>query len=67
MKFCVKIGKNASETLALLILAFGEYTANKSSVSKWHRWFKVGQEHVKDGPRRGQPKTQRTDANVDRV
>jgi hypothetical protein len=38
-----------------------------SSVSEWHRWFKGGPKDVQDDPRRGQPKTQRTDANVDRV
>jgi hypothetical protein len=25
IKFCVKVGKSASETLALLIVAYGEY------------------------------------------
>ena len=29
--------------------------------------FKEGREDVQDDPRSGQPKTQRTDANVDRV
>jgi len=36
------------------------------SVFKWHRRFKEGREGVQDDPRSGQPKTQRTDANVDR-
>jgi hypothetical protein len=39
----------------------------KSSVFEWHRRFKEGQENVQDDPRTGQPKSQRTDANVDRV
>jgi hypothetical protein len=67
IKFCVKIGKSASETLALLTVAYGEYTMMKQCVFEWHRRFKEGQKDVKDDPRRGQPKTQRTDANVDRV
>jgi hypothetical protein len=29
IKFCVKIGKRASETLALLTLAYGEYAVKK--------------------------------------
>ena len=62
---CVKIGKSASETLALLTVAYGEYALKKLSVFEWHRRFKEGRENVKDDP--GQPKTQRTDANVDRV
>jgi hypothetical protein len=39
----------------------------KSSVFEWHRWFKEGREDVQDDPRSGQPKTQKTGANVDRV
>jgi hypothetical protein len=39
----------------------------KLSVFEWYRRFKEGREDVQDNPRSGQPKTQRTDANVDRV
>ena len=42
IKFCVKIGKSDSETLALLIVAYGEYTMKKSSVFELHRPFKEG-------------------------
>jgi len=37
------------------------------SVFEWHRLFKEGREDVQDDLRIGQPETQRTDANVDRV
>jgi len=39
----------------------------KLSAFEWHRRFKEGQEDVQDDPRSGQPNTQRTDVNVDRV
>jgi predicted transcriptional regulator len=39
----------------------------KSSVFEWHRLFMERREDVQEDPRSGQPKTQRTDANVDRV
>jgi hypothetical protein len=42
IKFYVKIGKNASETLVLLKLAYGEYDVKKSSVIEWRRQFKEG-------------------------
>jgi len=42
-------------------------TMKKLSVFKWHGWFKEGREDVQEDPRSGQPKMQRTDANVDRV
>jgi hypothetical protein len=32
IKFCVKIGRSASETLVLFILAYSEYVMKKSSV-----------------------------------
>jgi hypothetical protein len=67
IKFCVKIGKSASETLALLTVAYGEYAVKNSSVFEWHRRFKEGREDVQDDPRSGQRKTQRTDTNVDRA
>jgi hypothetical protein len=37
IKFCVKIGKRASEALALLTVAYGEYAMKKWSVFEWHR------------------------------
>jgi hypothetical protein len=67
INFCVNIGKNCSETLALLTVAYGEKAAKKSTVSEWQRRFKVGREYVQDDPSSGQPETQRTDANSDRV
>ncbi|XP_040206118.1 protein GVQW3-like [Rana temporaria] len=66
IKFCVKIGKSASETLALLQQAYGDHSIKKSNVFEWHKQFKEGQEGDHDDPS-GQPKTQRTDTNVDRV
>ena len=67
IKICVKIGKNASETLALLTVAYGEYAMKKSSLFEWQRRFKEGRENVQYDQSSGQPKTQKTDANVDRV
>ena len=49
-KFCVKIGKGASEKLALLTVAYDEYVMKKSSVFEWHRRFKEGRENVQDDP-----------------
>jgi len=59
IKFCVKIGKSASETLALLTVAYGEYAMKKLSVFEWHRRFEERREDVQDDPRSGQPKTQK--------
>jgi hypothetical protein len=47
-------------------VAYGEYAMKKSSVVERHRRLK-GRRDVQDDPRSGQPKTERTDANVDGV
>jgi hypothetical protein len=44
IKFCVKISKSASEMLALLTVAYGEYAMKKSSVFEWHRRFSLARE-----------------------
>jgi hypothetical protein len=66
IKFCAKTGKSANGKLALLTVAYDEYAMKKFSVFEWHMWFKEGRD-VPDDRRSGQPKTHRTDANVDRV
>ena len=53
IKYCVKTGKSASETLVLLTVAYGEYTKKKLIVFEWHRRFKEGREDVQDNPRSG--------------
>jgi hypothetical protein len=50
IKFCVKTSKSASEMLALLTVAYGEYAMKKSSVFEWHRRFKEGREDMRDDP-----------------
>jgi hypothetical protein len=67
IKFCVKIGESAIETLAILTAAYGEYAMKNSCVFEWHRRFKEGLEDVQDDPRSGQQKTQRIEVSVDRV
>jgi hypothetical protein len=47
IKFCVKIGKSASEMSVLLTVAYGKYTMKKSSVFEWHRPFKKGKKMCK--------------------
>jgi hypothetical protein len=43
IKFCVKIGKSASEMLALLTVTYGEYAVKKSCVFEWQRRFRKGE------------------------
>jgi hypothetical protein len=42
IKFCVKFGKSATETLEMLRKAFGEHSLNLTAVFQWHSHFKAG-------------------------
>jgi hypothetical protein len=43
IKFCVKLGKYATETLEMLHQAFGEHYLSWTAVFEWHSCFKAGQ------------------------
>jgi hypothetical protein len=51
IKFGMKTGKSASETLNLLTLVYDKYGMKKLSVFEWCRRFKVGQKDVQEDPR----------------
>ena len=56
IKFCFKLGKNASETHGMLQTAFGPSCMNRASVFEWHKRFKEGRESVRDDERCGRSK-----------
>ena len=51
IKFCFKLGKNATETYGMLQTAFGASCMNLASVFEWHKRFKEGRESVRDDER----------------
>ena len=51
IKFCFKLGKNATETYGMLKTAFGPSCMNWASVFEWHKRFKEGRESVRDDER----------------
>ena len=51
IKFCFKLGENATETYGMLQTAFGAPCMNQASVFKWHKRFKEGRESVRDDER----------------
>ena len=53
IKFCFKLGKNATETYGMLQTVFGPYCMNRASVFEWHKIFKKGKESVRVDERRG--------------
>ena len=56
IKFCFKLGKNATETYGMLQTAFGPSCMNRASVFQWHKRFKDGRESVRDNERCGRSK-----------
>ena len=60
IKFCFKLGENATETYGKLQTAFGASCMNRASVFEWHKRFKKGRESVRDDERCGRSKELRT-------
>ena len=56
IKFCFKLGKNATETYGMLQPAFRPSCMNRASVFEWHKRFKEGMESVRDDERCGRSK-----------
>ena len=56
IKFCFKLGKNATETYGMLQTAFGASCMNRASVFEWHKTFKEGRESVTGNERCGRSK-----------
>ena len=56
IKFCLKFGKNATETFGMLQTAFRPSCMNRASVFEWHKRFKEGRESVRDDERCGRSK-----------
>ena len=60
IKFCFKLGNNATETDGVLQTAFRPSCMNRISVFEWHKRFKEGRDSVRDDERCGRSKQVRT-------
>ena len=60
IKFCFKLGKNATEMYGMLQTTFEPSCMNRASVFEGHKRFKEGSESVRDGERCGRGKEVRT-------
>ena len=56
IKFCFKLGKNATGTYGILQTAFEAPCMNRPSVFEFHKRFKEGKESVRDDERCGRSK-----------
>ncbi len=56
IKFCFKLGKNATEMYGMLQTAFGASCMNRASVLELNKRVKEGKESVRDDERGGRSK-----------
>ena len=60
IKFCFKLGKNATENYGMLQIASGASCMNRVSVFEWHKRFEEARVTVRDDERCGKSKEVRT-------
>ena len=56
IKFCFKLGKNATKTYGIFQTAFRSFCMNRASVFEWVKRFKESRESVRDDGRCGKSK-----------
>ena len=56
IKFCFKLGKNATEIYGMLRTTFGASCMNQASMFECHKRFKEARESVRDDERCGKSK-----------
>jgi hypothetical protein len=61
------LANNASDTCAVLSMAYGGEALKESNVFKWHKLFKEGCKKVEDDERSGCPRSYRTNEMVEKV
>ena len=67
VKFCVKLGKSATETYDLLKKVYGNEFLSRTQIFEWFKRFKEGREEIRDDQCPGRPSTSKRDANIEKV
>ena len=67
VKFCMKLGKSATETYDLLKKVYGDECLSRTQVFEWFKRFKEGREEVGDDQRPSHPSTSKIDASIEKV
>jgi hypothetical protein len=67
IKFCVKLGRSATENFQILREAFGEHSLNRKAVFEWHSRFKSGRVLIEHYKISGLPSTSKTTENVEKI
>jgi hypothetical protein len=64
IKFCFKPGLSATETLVLVLKAYGNEALNRSNAFRWYSRFRDGRKLVEDEERGGRTKSTRNEVNI---
>jgi hypothetical protein len=67
IKFCVKLGKTATEALEMICETSGEYSLSHTAVFEWHSRFKAGRVSVEDDECSGRPSTSNMTENIENI
>ena len=67
IKFCVKLGKTATETLKMLRDVYEDSFMSRTRVFEWHKRFVEGGDDVEDDLKSGRRCTSTTDTNIEKV
>ncbi|GFT83953.1 HTH_48 domain-containing protein [Trichonephila clavipes] len=67
IKFCFRLGHNATETFAKLQQAYLESVLSRAQVFRWFKAFSEGRQSIEDEPRSRRPSVSKTAENVVRV
>jgi len=67
VKFCVKLGKSATEMYDLLKKVYGDKCLSCTQVFEWFKRFKEGREEIRDDQHPSRPSTSKTDTNIEKV
>ena len=67
IKFCVKLGKMATETFNMLLEVYSNSCMSWTRVFEWHKQFVDGRLSVEDDAKPGRPCSVKTDVNIKKV
>jgi len=67
IKFCVNLGKSATETLTMIQQAFGDQSLSRAQAFQWCARLKIGRTSVDDDEQTGRPRSCTTPETVARI